>query len=185
MAGLSEADVQFVNDLLDSDDDNEVPLEPVPRMSRPPPPRLDTQLPRSHGHVPTASPSGGTSPFKLSGRQQRSSSKVGPPQKCVQVCLGGTSVPVGTTQDTAAPHFCENLFCISCDHHVVRFADRRWNEATDYLFLRNNYPDKVQPNLVFAPGWCAYCCQCTFTEEKNVRKLAPFSSNWVCRGHHL
>jgi hypothetical protein len=66
---------------------------------------------------------------------------------------------------------------------VVRFADRIWKDSTDYLFLRNNYPDTVQQNLLPAPRWCAYCCQCTFCHEQKLRKLPPFSTNWVCRGH--
>lgn len=184
MTGLSDADVKFLNDLLGSDDDDDSDLETVPKMTRPPPP-IDTGLPRVSAHVPSASPGGSGSPFKLTPRPQRSASKAGPPQKCCQICLGGTGIPVGITTDAADPHFCENLFCISCDHIVVRFADRRWKQGTNYLFLRNNYPDKLQSNLVFSPGWCAFCCQCTFTEEREVRKLAPFSSNWVCRGHHL
>ena len=104
-------------------------------------------------------------------------------RKCVQICLGGTDLSPGYMNDTLEPHFCNNLFCLSCDHPVIRFNDRRWDKSTNYLFLRNNYPDTVQPNLYVAYGWCAYCCQCTFCEEKEIRKLPPFSSNWICRGH--
>lgn len=107
----------------------------------------------------------------------------GPVQKCTSVCIGGPNIPVGMTTETSGPHVCSNLSCIKCDHNVLRFPDRRWKKTTDYLFLRNNFPENVQQNLVIAPGWCAYCCQCTFCEEQNLRKLHAFSSNWVCRGH--
>ena len=104
-------------------------------------------------------------------------------RKCVQICLGGTDLTPGYMNEAFEPHFCSNLFCLSCDHPVIRFNDRRWDKSTNYLFLRNNYPDTVQSNLYVAYGWCAYCCQCTFCEDKEIRKLPPFSSNWICRGH--
>lgn len=177
MNGLSDDDVEFLNHFLGSDDDDsgDQPASVTPPKSSS---RLPTKpaSPRSPTHAP--------SPFRVTPTHQRSSSRVeSPSNKCVQVCLGGTKVPVGMTSDVKDPHFCSNLFCISCDHIVIRFADRRWKAATDYLFLRNNYPDNVQQNLVFAPGWCAFCCQCTFAEESGVKKLAPYSTNWVCRGH--
>lgn len=107
----------------------------------------------------------------------------GPVQKCTSVCLGGTKIPVGMMTETSEPHTCSNLYCIKCDFNVRRFPDRRWKKSTDYLFLRNNFPENVQQNLVISPGWCAYCCQCTFCEEQSFRKLPAFSSNWVCKGH--
>jgi hypothetical protein len=106
------------------------------------------------------------------------------PTKCVHVFVGGTDLRDGATSDASDPRFCSELFCISCDHKVIRFKDRKWKEGTDYLFLRNNYPDKVSQNLVLAPKSCAFCCQCTFSSEQTTRKLPAFSSTWVCRGHN-
>lgn len=105
------------------------------------------------------------------------------PHKCIQICVGGTDLTPGFMKDSLEPHFCNNLFCLSCDHPVLRFADCRWDKSTNYLFLRNNYPETVKTNLYHAHGWCAYCCQCTFCEEQKTRKLPPYSSNWICRGH--
>ena len=180
MNGLSDDDVEFLKDILGPDSESEDLVNESPK--RPP---LPTKLPSRSIQSPPRSPSvGAESPVRLTPTHQRRASRVyGGTRKCVQVCLGGTKMPVGMTSDTQDPHFCNNLFCISCDHIVIRFPDRRWSQATDYLFLRNNYPEHVQRNLVFAPGWCAYCCQCTFCEEQGVKKLAPYSTNWVCRGH--
>ncbi|OHT06988.1 hypothetical protein TRFO_24873 [Tritrichomonas foetus] len=113
---------------------------------------------------------------------QKSSNEI---RKCSSICLGGTDLPVGMTVDSSDPHFCSSLICISCDLKVSRYPDKRWKAGTDYLFLRNNYPDKVHQNLITATGYCAFCCQCTFCEENTLRKLSSFSSNWVCRGHKI
>lgn len=104
-------------------------------------------------------------------------------KKCTQIFLGGTQLTPGLTIFPDEPHFCDNMQCLSCDHIVLRFPDSTWAKDTDYLFLRNNYPDKVDKKLVRNTGWCAFCCQCTFCEEKEVRRLNSFSNNWVCRGH--
>ena len=106
-------------------------------------------------------------------------------KKCLSVCLGGSDLPVGITTESSGPHFCSSLICVSCDFKVSRYPDKRWKKGTDYLFLRNNYPEKVQQNLIPAKGWCAYCCQCTFCEENEIKKLSSFTSNWVCRGHRV
>lgn len=44
---------------------------------------------------------------------------------------------------------CNSLRCTSCDFNVVSYKNYAWTEATDYLFLRNNYPDddKLMTNL--------------------------------------
>lgn len=107
------------------------------------------------------------------------------PMKCSAIFVGGTDLPDGITTNSSDPHFCTSLICISCDHKVSRYLDKRWKAGTDYLFLRNNYPNTVSQNLIPAKGWCAYCCQCTFCEEEKTRKLPSFSSNWVCRGHKI
>ena len=105
-------------------------------------------------------------------------------QKCITPYIGGPDLEVGLTTDILSPKFCSNLICVSCDHKVIRFPNYRWAPSTNYLFLRNNYPDTVQKNLIPAPGVCAYCCQCTFCEETKLHPLNTFDSTWACRGHH-
>lgn len=104
--------------------------------------------------------------------------------KCATVYVGGPNLQAGMTRNMSEPRFCSNLICVSCDHKVIRFPNYHWNAETDYLFLRNNYPDTVQKNLVPFPGSCAYCCQCTHMDEMSLRRLDSFSCTWACRGHH-
>jgi hypothetical protein len=59
--------------------------------------------------------------------------------------VGETALIDGVTIDANDLHFCTNRFCISCDHLVIRFNDRRGKETADYLFLRNNSPDTLVP----------------------------------------
>jgi hypothetical protein len=174
MDDLNADDDEFIRDILGPDEDEDpifgrrgsrpsVLPSPVPRVSIP------KQAPRS--------PSAG------SGRRQTSFSRPGNLSKCSHIFLGGTHLREGVTVNEDDPSFCTSLFCISCDHPVLRFRDRMWSNTTDYLFLRNNYPDTVAGNLVRAPRWCAYCCQCTFQHEQKLRKMPPFSTSWVCRCH--
>ena len=37
---------------------------------------------------------------------------------------------------------CDRLLCLNCDLAALSFDDVRWDGTADYLFLRNNYPDK-------------------------------------------
>jgi hypothetical protein len=186
MTNLSKEDADFLQEILGSDDDDD-PIFGKPPPSRPPlPPSLKIngaisgvkpirQSPRS--------PSAGSGTRAQSSFPRHSGRPGQAPMKCTHIFVGGTDLPEGHTPDATDPHFCSNLFCISCDFKVIRFRDRKWRDSTDYLFLRNNYPHTVAQNLVMAPKWSAYCCQCTFCSEQTERKLPPFSTNWVCRGH--
>jgi hypothetical protein len=165
MNKLSDDDIEFLNDILGDEEDSDamqsisLPVLPTPR---PQSPAISSFRPSKAALAPVN----------------------GPMTKCSHLFIGGTELRAGCTTDITSPFFCSNLFCIRCDHTVVRFADRRWNPSTDYLFLRNNYPNTVHQNLLKAPRWCAYCCQCTFRSENQLKKLPPYSGNWVCRGHH-
>ncbi|EAY15013.1 hypothetical protein TVAG_019130 [Trichomonas vaginalis G3] len=102
---------------------------------------------------------------------------------CADIFIGPPSLLPGITISPLEPHFCKNLQCINCDHIVLRFPDRKWASNVDYLFLRNNYPNKVDSRLVPSPGFCAFCCQCTFKDTDKLERLGHFDSDWVCRGH--
>ena len=104
-------------------------------------------------------------------------------KKCAELYLGGTDLKPGMNDFVGDAHFCNNMQCFCCDHIVLRFPDRRWSKDTDYMFLRNNYPNNLDSKLIPAPGWCAFCCQCMYREDKEIQRLKPYSSNWVCRGH--
>ena len=163
---LDNDELAFLNDMLN---DNNHDSDPFTDFDAPDPPSFQRDV---MNHVPL--PRSPRSPVP-SGTKSR---------KCTEIYLGGTSITPGMTSFPDDPHFCSNLSCLSCDHIVIRFPDSRWAPETDYLFLRNNYPNRVDRNLKRAPGWCAFCCQCTFREEKDLKRLNPFSSNWVCRGHY-
>ena len=104
-------------------------------------------------------------------------------KKCCILYIGGPNLKLGQTTDPLSPMCCSNLFCINCDHKVLRFPDYKWASTTNYLFLRNHYPNKVHQNLIRTIGTCSYCCQCTFCEETKNKHLDNFESKWVCRGH--
>ena len=133
-----------------------------------------TSLGRPHAALSSAAPS---SAFGIK------KSELPTLKKCTTPCIGGPDLEAGMTEDLTCPKFCTNLICVSCDHKVIRFPNFRWAPSTNYLFLRNNYPDTVKKNLIPAPGVCAYCCQCTFCEETTTKHLTTFNSTWACRGH--
>lgn len=186
--GLSFEENQLIDDILgDGDDDFGLPPIPAPKpkveIAPTPSPKqkpnvLNFQTNTNRGFHAKSSLSRptGASGFK---KTESSSST-----KCITPCIGGPELQVGQTTDLASPRFCSNLICVSCDHKVIRFPNYRWNPDTNYLFLRNNYPDTVQKNLIPCKGTCAYCCQCTFCEETATKHLNSYSSTWACRGHH-
>jgi len=104
-------------------------------------------------------------------------------KKCAKIFIGGTDILPGWTENVLNPHFCTNLQCLKCDHIVLRFPDSQWDKSTDYLFLRNNYPNTVSKKLIKSFGYCAFCCQCTHIDTNQVQGLSGFETNWVCRGH--
>jgi hypothetical protein len=176
---LNQEDVDFLAYILASDGEDDPVPDPSPPIKRAPPQLLIPTSPIKMIKPSPRSPSAGSG----SGRHFTMDSSRRPCSKCVQLYVGGPDLREGITPDIMDPHFCSNLFCIGCDHKVIRFTDRKWKEGTDYLFLRNNYPDRVGQNLVKAPRWAACCCQCTFCSDQSTRKLPTFSTKWVCRGH--
>lgn len=208
MSELEESDLQLINDILGIDNDNSDPI-----FTNPTKPTIQSNnLTTSNSYQPTnvqaskedddflwstsseslsdshspretlpskpKSSSNYTENTQITGNQSHS-------VKCTGIFVGGTDLPEGITTSSSDPHFCSSLICISCDMKVSRYFNKRWKPGTDYLFLRNNYPETVSQNLIHAKGWCAYCCQCTFCEEEKTRRLPSFSSNWVCRGHKI
>ncbi|XP_063343831.1 cilia- and flagella-associated protein 418 isoform X2 [Pelmatolapia mariae] len=84
-------------------------------------------------------------------------------RKCCPVFIGGSSVAngVGTA---ASKRSCDQLRCISCDFRVLMFDDCEWDSTCDYLFLRNNMPErqKLGTKLKKRRGLRAYACQCSW-----------------------
>ena len=173
---LNRDEIDFLNDIL-KDDPDTIHFNPENNKNSlfniPPPIKLFEENSFQHDammHIPLSS-------------SPRSPVRSGSDAKKCKY-LGGTDLKPGFNDLSEEPHFCSNMQCFSCDHIVLRFPDRRWSKDTDYLFTRNNYPNNLDSKLIPAPGWCAFCCQCTFCEEKDIQRLKPFSTKWVCRGHN-
>jgi hypothetical protein len=162
---LESDDLEFVNALLEGEIED--PLSRPPPIAVPISPVQEA----AERHLPL--PASPRSPV----------SSRAPAQRCVAIYLGGTALQPGMTAAPTEPRFCTNLSCVGCDHIVLRFPNARWRRSVDCLFLRLNYPNRVDGGLCPAPGFCAFCCQCTFREEEATQRLSPFASNWVCRGH--
>lgn len=111
--------------------------------------------------------------------------------RCSQVVLGAARCSRGLRASAFSPCVCDALLCSQCNFKVLSFADRRWQAAADYLFLRNNMPnrDKLATRLDAAPGAVAYCCQCrsaTVAPDEDTRVLvigAAQDPQWICTGH--
>jgi hypothetical protein len=162
---LDGEDIDFVNSLLQNEIEN--PFDGPPPIQIP----VSSVQHAAEHHIPL-------SPAPRSPVRSGEIAK-----RCVAIYVGGTSLQPGKTELTDVPHFCSNLSCLNCDHIVLRFADSRWKPSVDYMFLRLNYPNRLDTGIYPAPGFCAFCCQCTSREEDRLQKLNCYSSNWVCRGH--
>ncbi|KAI3361259.1 hypothetical protein L3Q82_012926 [Scortum barcoo] len=81
---------------------------------------------------------------------------------------------------------CDQLRCTSCDFRVLMFDDFEWDSSCDYLFLRNNMPDrqKLRAKLRKRRGSRAYACQCSWfsTLEPTDLRDRP-ELRWVCGKH--
>ncbi|XP_075873178.1 cilia- and flagella-associated protein 418 isoform X2 [Nelusetta ayraudi] len=106
-------------------------------------------------------------------------------RRCCPVYLGGsgTRCGVGTA---AAQRSCDQLRCTTCDFRVLKFDDCRWDVSCDYLFLRNNMPErhKLRSRLKSSSGWRAYACQCSWESTEQLIQLQDRPRlTWVCGGH--
>ncbi|XP_044062922.1 protein C8orf37 homolog isoform X1 [Siniperca chuatsi] len=106
-------------------------------------------------------------------------------RKCCPVFVGGSSVTNGVGTATSK-RSCDQLRCISCDFRVLMFDDCEWDSSCDYLFLRNNMPDrqKLGAKLKKRRGLRAYACQCSWfstLEPADLRDQPQL--RWVCGKH--
>lgn len=106
-------------------------------------------------------------------------------RKCCPVFVGGSSVTNGVGTATSK-RSCDQLRCMSCDFRVLMFDDCEWDPSCDYLFLRNNMPDrqKLRAKLKKRRGLRAYACQCSWfsTLEPTDLRDRP-QLRWVCGKH--
>ncbi|XP_056261980.1 cilia- and flagella-associated protein 418 isoform X2 [Pseudoliparis swirei] len=129
--------------------------------------------------------SGGSSLKAFPERGEKKPSSQSGGRKCCPVFVGGSSVPSGVGTATSK-RSCDQLRCTSCDFRVLTFDDCEWDASCDYLFLRNNVPDrlKLAARLKKRSGSRAFACQCswfTATEPTDLRGRAGL--RWVCGRH--
>uniref|UniRef100_UPI0037E77167 cilia- and flagella-associated protein 418 n=1 Tax=Semicossyphus pulcher TaxID=241346 RepID=UPI0037E77167 len=106
-------------------------------------------------------------------------------RKCCPVYVGGSSEPNGVGTATSK-RSCDQLRCTSCDFRVLMFDDCEWDLSCDYLFLRNNMPDrqKLRAKLKRRRGFRAYACQCSWISTLEPTELRDQPQlRWVCGKH--
>lgn len=106
-------------------------------------------------------------------------------RRCCPVYLGGSATRCGVGT-AAAQRSCDQLRCTTCDFLVLKFDDCRWDVSCDYLFLRNNMPErhKLRSRLKSSSGWRAYACQCSWESTEQLIQLQDRPRlTWVCGGH--
>ncbi|XP_066540246.1 cilia- and flagella-associated protein 418 [Hoplias malabaricus] len=106
-------------------------------------------------------------------------------KKCGPVFLGGSSIPVGVGT-SVTQRACDQLRCTSCDFRVAMFDDHEWDSSCDYLFFRNNMPDrnKLRAKLKRRQGARAYACQCSWHSAITLSELRHTPQlKWVCGQH--
>ncbi|XP_007228920.2 cilia- and flagella-associated protein 418 [Astyanax mexicanus] len=106
-------------------------------------------------------------------------------KKCCPVFLGGSLVTsgVGTSISQRA---CDQLRCTACDFGIAMFNDHEWDSSCDYLFFRNNMPDrtKLRAKLKRRQGARAYACQCSWYSANSLSELRHNPQlKWVCGQH--
>nr|XP_040021063.1 protein C8orf37 homolog [Gasterosteus aculeatus aculeatus] len=106
-------------------------------------------------------------------------------RKCCPVFVGGSAVASGVGTATSK-RSCDQLRCTSCDFRVLTFDDRAWDPSCDYLFLRNNVPDreKLGARLRRSGGSRAFACQCSwFSADEPTDLREQPRLRWVCGKH--
>ncbi|XP_069947958.1 cilia- and flagella-associated protein 418 isoform X2 [Cherax quadricarinatus] len=124
-------------------------------------------------------------PLDINNISRTVKSESGESKKCSMPILSGTSCPKGMSTG-ATIRACDKLRCVACDSSVIMIDGFSWGNMTDYLFLRNNYPEvsRLRARLDSQRGSRAYACQCqhnSVRETKNIK--SEYHLKWVCGGH--
>ncbi|XP_060905501.1 cilia- and flagella-associated protein 418 [Labrus mixtus] len=126
-----------------------------------------------------------TDQFPKATQEEKKASSQGGGRKCCPVFVGGSSAPNGVGTATSK-RCCDQLRCTSCDFRVLMFDDCEWDLSCDYLFLRNNMPDrqKLRAKLKRRRGFRAYACQCSWMSTSEPTDLRDRDQlRWVCGKH--
>ena len=105
--------------------------------------------------------------------------------RCFPVYLGGSADEIGVSHG-GKKRSCSNVRCTACDFAIVNFVDSSWSSSVDYLFFRNNMPekDKLRARLKSSPGTIAYACQCKWRSFSSLVNISEDTElKWVCGRH--
>ncbi|XP_039974062.1 protein C8orf37 homolog [Xiphias gladius] len=158
------------------------PEEPVRSITEDIDALLEELLEEDRGNSPQPK----SEPFPKGPQVEKKPSSQSGGRKCCPVFLGGSSVTNGVGTATSK-RSCDQLRCTSCDFRVLTFDDCEWDLSCDYLFLRNNTPDrqKLGAKLKKRKGVRAYACQCSWFSSSEPTDLRDQPQlRWVC-GKHL
>ncbi|XP_075995133.1 cilia- and flagella-associated protein 418 [Genypterus blacodes] len=120
-----------------------------------------------------------------SGREKKKLQPQPAGTKCCPVFLGGSSVTNGLGT-MLSKRSCDQLRCTSCDFRVLTFDDCEWDDSCDYLFFRNNMPEreKLRAKLKRRRGSRSYACQCSWFTAAEAADLRDHRRlRWVCGKH--
>jgi len=100
--------------------------------------------------------------------------------KCFPYVYLSSSDPEGVTKANQV-RACSALRCTSCDFDVLSFDDKSWHRETDYLFLRNNFPDRIRLMAKLTKSHARFLHLCAFYKifDFFLKKLSTGFQNIV------
>mmetsp|Transcript_2218 Transcript_2218/g.4212 ORF Transcript_2218/g.4212 Transcript_2218/m.4212 type:complete len:204 (-) Transcript_2218:228-839(-) len=134
-----------------------------------------------------ASTNAKTSRKVIENENRWSSEEKDEPLVCNTAVLGGEAARLGRRGSAAMKVASETVRCVKCDFAVERWTGMQWKDDTDYMFFRNNMPDrrKVATKLFPQKGKASYACQCTWLSVEDVisvrlgEKVNGTQVNWI------
>lgn len=64
-------------------------------------------------------------------------------RKCISPFLANSDVKRGLSNSMEDIVACDRIFCTKCDNNVLQIERGSWTAGTDYVFIRNSFPDEV------------------------------------------
>mmetsp|Transcript_23738 Transcript_23738/g.35649 ORF Transcript_23738/g.35649 Transcript_23738/m.35649 type:complete len:163 (+) Transcript_23738:264-752(+) len=109
-------------------------------------------------------------------------------QRCTFIQLTGIRAEIGLIVSSLAPRICSRMRCLNCDMNVEIFDGSEWAASVEYMFFRENHPNRarLQAGLTANPDARAFCCQCSWraVASPTTERVTPTSDlRWVCGGH--
>ena len=89
------------------------------------------------------------------------------------VVLGGAKAKVSRHGSIMRNTASSDLICLNCDLPVNRWVGKVWNSNSDYIFFRNNAPDREKMAIMLESKstYAAYACQCSWISTDQVLSI--------------